>query len=166
MRTTGCWSAGPHGSFHEPHTGKSPARIPSANSTVAPLCDLLLRRHHEMRRGRLVGRHKHLVCVNSAAVQFASARNVDRVEEFVSRPQHFRVPLGDRIPVVYLVSEDSDLLACGGDHDASGNRAGNGLVPFCASDDHAELGGLWRRVQFWTTVDKCHARNCCADQSI
>jgi hypothetical protein len=62
---------GTHGSLYEPHTGKSPARIPSANSTIAPLSDLLLRRHHEMRRGRLVGRAKHLVCVNSAAVQFA-----------------------------------------------------------------------------------------------
>ena len=113
-----------------------------------------------------MGRRKHLVRVNSAAVQFAFTRDADCVEAFVSHPKHFRVSLGDWVSAVYLASEDSHVLASGGDYDAFSNRTGNGLVPFCVSYDHAELGGLWRRVQFSTTAYECHAKNCCADRSV
>jgi hypothetical protein len=70
------------------------------------------------------------------------------MEEFVSRPEHFRVSVGDWISAIYLASEDAHVLPSGGNHDASGNRRGDGIVPFCASHDHVELGSLPARVWF------------------
>lgn len=93
-----------------------------------------------------MGPHKHLVGVNSAALQFAFTRDADCVEAFVSHPKHFRVSLGDWVSAVYLASEDSHVLASGGDYDASGNRAGHGAVPFCVSHDRTKRHSLWHRV--------------------
>jgi hypothetical protein len=52
-----------------------------------------------------VGWNEHLVRLDSPALQFAPTRDAHRVEEPVSRPEHFRLLPGDGISIFHLAAQ-------------------------------------------------------------
>jgi hypothetical protein len=117
-----------------------------------------------MRRGRLVGRHKHLVCVNTAAVQFAPETLIAGKNLFpalsisvclLETGYPIFIWLG-KTRTFYLVAIITMRLAIG---------LAMGVVSFCSSHDYPEFRSLRAGFRFQPEDDKCFATNGCAARS-